>query len=277
MEVKMYSDARNYLQRLVLNGQRLDDAHFHLGYISAEENQNPAAIEHYLQVKAGNNFLPAQRNLTDLMGKADRYAEVHAHLQNIRFRNAYYNIPLLSMEANVLIEQEKFADAGTLLDSAVGAFPNNIQLLFQRSVLSQEMNNLDLMEQDLRRIILLDPTNPVAYNSLGYTLADRTDRYQDAYALIQRAIELAPDDPAIIDSLGWVQYRLGMHEEARKNLERAYELFPDPEVAAHLGEVLWVLGEKNAATRLWRSALQVQPDSEFILNAMERLNPGSSL
>lgn len=277
MEVKMFSDARSYLQRLVLNGQKLDDAHFHLGYINAEESKIDAAIEQYLLVKAGNNFLQAQRNLTDLMVKTDRYAEVHTHLQNIRFRNVDYNIPLLSMEANVLIEQKKYDDASLLLNNSVGAFPNNIQLLFQRSVLSQELNNLPLMEQDLRRIIMLDPTNPVAYNSLGYTLADRTERYQEAYELIQSAIELSPDDPAIIDSLGWVQYRLGLYTEAKKNLERAYELFPDPEVAAHLGEVLWVLGDKNSATRLWRAALQVQPDSPFILNAMERLNPGSSL
>jgi tetratricopeptide (TPR) repeat protein len=132
------------------------------------------------------------------------------------------------------------------------------------------------MERDLRQIMLLDPDSPMAYNSLGYYLADRTDRYQDAYELILRAVELAPNDPAIIDSLGWVQYRLGMFEQALENLERAYELFPDPEVAAHLGEVLWVMGRKSAASRIWNEALETTPDSEFILNAMERLNPGAA-
>jgi Flp pilus assembly protein TadD len=181
------------------------------------------------------------------------------------------------MEANVLIDEGRNEEASILLDTSLEAFPENIQLLFLRSVLSQNRNDLALMEQDLRLIIRLDPSSPIAYNSLGYTLADRTDRYQEAYELIKQAIELAPNDPAIIDSLGWVQYRLGMYEDARRNLERAYELYPDHEVAAHLGEVLWVMGQRSEAQRIWRNALEVEPDSVHIHNAMERLNPGASI
>jgi len=200
-----------------------------------------------------------------------------SRLQNIRFRNPDYNIALLSMEANVLMDEGYLDAAGIVLNNAVGAFPSNIQLLFLRSVYSQEINDLDLMEVDLRKIIQLNPNNPVAYNSLGYTLADRTDRYQEAYALILRAFELAPNDPAIIDSLGWVQYRLGMYEEARDNLDKAYELFPDHEVAAHLGEVLWVMGEKSQARSVWRKALESQPDSEHIRSTMERLTSAPAI
>src|SRR5690554_6726141 len=137
------------------------------------------------------------------------------------------------MEASVLLDGQHYREAGTLLDGAVGAFPNDVQLLYLRSVLSTETNDLITMERDLRRIIELNPDNPVAYNTLGYILADRTTRYEEAYELIQKAIALAPDDPAIIDSLGWVQYRLGMYEEARRNLDRAFALYPDHEVAAH--------------------------------------------
>jgi tetratricopeptide (TPR) repeat protein len=277
MEVNMFAEARSYLQRLVVNGRRLDDAHYYLGFINGQENDPATAIQHYLLVKGGNNFLQAQRNLTELMIRDGRYEEVKAHLQNIRFRNADFNIPLLSMEANVLMDEGLHDEAALVLNNSIGAFPNNIQLLFLRSVLSQEQNDLVLMEQDLRKIIQLNPTSPVAYNSLGYTLADRTDRFQEAYDLIKRAAELAPNDPAIIDSLGWVQYRLGQYDEARQNLDRAYELYPDHEVAAHLGEVLWVMGERTAATRIWRDALEMQPDSEFILEAMERLDAGASI
>lgn len=277
MEVNMFDEARGYLQRLVVNNRRLDDAHYYLGFIEGQENKPELAIQHYLRVKAGNNFLQAQRNLTELMIRAGRYEEVKSHLENIRFRNADYNIPLLSMEANVLMDEGMNAQAAQVLDNSIGAFPNNIQLLFLRSVLSQNQNDLELMEQDLRKIIQLNPTSPVAYNSLGYTLADRTDRYQEAYDLIRRASELAPNDPAIIDSLGWVQYRLGMFEDARRNLDRAYELYPDHEVAAHLGEVLWVMGQRAEAGKVWRDALEVQPDSEFILNTIERLNAGAAL
>lgn len=275
MEVNQLVQARRYLERLVTNGKRLDDAHYYLGYISSHESDNDAAIEHYLRVSGGTNFLQAQRNLTELMIEAGRYDEVKAHLQNVRFRNADYNIPLLTMEANLLMNADRDDDAVALLNSSIDAFPNDIQLLFLRSVLSTERNDLVLMEKDLRKIIELDPTSPMAYNSLGYTLADRTDRVEEAYELIQRAVELSPDDPAVIDSLGWVQYRLGMLDEARENLTRAYELSPDHEVAAHLGEVLWVLGERNEATRVWRNALQVEPNSAHIRSAVQRLNAGT--
>ncbi|MDR0779377.1 MAG: tetratricopeptide repeat protein [Pseudomonadales bacterium] len=271
LDEKLYNEAKDYLQRLVQNRQRLDDAHYYLGFIANEANHPDEAIEHYQQVRRGANFMAAQRSLTELMVSAGRYAEITAYLQNLRLRNNELNLPLLTMEANVLLDQQQYTDAATLLDGAVGAFPNDIQLLFLRSVLNQERNDLPLMEQDLRRIIQLNPSNPVAYNSLGYILADRTMRYEEAYELIQKAIELAPDDPAIIDSLGWVQYRLGHLDQARSNLDRAYQLFPDPEVAAHLGEVMWMQGDKNAASRLWRKVLSSEPDSPQILETAQRL------
>lgn len=276
MEINLLSDARQYFQRLVNNAQRLDDSHYYLGFISTQENLDEEAIEHFFNVNGGGNFLQAQRSLTELMIRAGRYAEVKSRLQNIRFRNPDYNIALLSMEANVLMDEGYMEDAGRILNNAVGAFPNNIQLLFLRSVYSQELNDIELMEEDLRKIIQLNPNNPVAYNSLGYYLANSTQRYEEAYELIKRAIELAPDDPAIIDSLGWVQYRLGLYDEARENLGRAYELFPDHEVAAHLGEVLWVMGERSQARSIWRQALENQPDSEYIRSTMERLTSVSS-
>lgn len=277
MEINMLNEAKQYFQRLVENAQRLDDAHYYLGYINVQENNPTEAIGHFFNVNSGGNFLQAQRNLAELMIRSGRYPEVKARFQNIRFRNPDYNIPLLTLEANVLLDEGLYSEASTVLNNAVGAFPNNIQLLFLRSVYAQEVNDLLLMEVDLRKIIQLNPTSPVAYNSLGYTLADRTDRFDEAYQLILRAVELAPNDPAIIDSLGWVQYRLGLYEEARENLDRAYELFPDHEVAAHLGEVLWAMGDKSAARKVWRKALESQPDSEHIRSTMERLTSDSSI
>ena len=277
MEINMLNEAKQYFQRLVENAQRLDDAHYYLGYINVQENNPTEAIGHFINVNSGGNFLRAQRSLAELMIRAGRYPEVKARFQNIRFRNPDYNIPLLTLEANVLLDKGLFNEASTVLNNAVGAFPNNIQLLFLRSVYAQEVNDLLLMEVDLRKIIQLNPTSPAAYNSLGYTLADRTNRFDEAYQLILRAVELAPNDPAIIDSLGWVQYRLGLYEEARENLDRAYELFPDHEVAAHLGEVLWVMGDKSAARKVWRRALESQPDSEHIRSTMERLTSDSSI
>jgi len=276
MEINMLSEARSYFQRLVDNAQRLDDAHYYLGFINAQENKPDEAINHFFNVNSGGNFLQAQRSLTELMIRAGRYKEVKSRLQNIRFRNPDYNIALLTMEANVLMDEGFMTEAGTVLNNAVGAFPNNLQLLFLRSIYNQETNDLEQMEDDLRRIIQLNPNNPVAYNTLGYFLADSTNRYDEAYNLITRAIELAPNDPAIIDSLGWVQYRLGRFDDARENLEKAYELFPDHEVAAHLGEVLWVMGDRSGARKIWREGLDSQPGSEYIRSTMERLTSDPS-
>jgi tetratricopeptide (TPR) repeat protein len=277
LEINMPDDAKSYLQRLMLTGQRLDDAHYYLGYIDAQQNHNELAIEHYQKVRSGPNFLQALRNLTQLMVHAGRLDEIHSYLQNIRFRSPDLNIPLLAQEANILIDEKRYEVARTLLDSSVSSYPNSVELLSVRSVLNQNTNNMALMEADLRKIILLQPQSAMAYNSLGYVLADRTDRVQEAYELIKHAYELSPNDPAIIDSMGWVQYKLGMFREARDNLDRAYKLFPDAEVAAHLGEVLWMLGEKSAATKLWRGALATQPDNQYIRSTMQRLDPSASL
>lgn len=271
MEIEQYETARTAFEKLIENDERIDDAHFYIAFIDAQNDNLSGAIEHYLKVSAGNNFLPAQRNVTELMVQQGRYTEASTRLRTIRFQNPNANLPLLTMEANILLDEGMQTEAEPFLNSAIGAFPDNVQLLFLRSVLSQELDNLVLMEQDLRKVIQLNPNSPIAYNSLGYTLADRTDRYEEAYELIKQALELAPDDPAIIDSLGWVQYHLGLYEEAKVSLEKAFELFPDHEVAAHLGEVLWVLGNTRAANKVWQEALETQPDSEHILNAMERL------
>ncbi|MGY8789145.1 MAG: tetratricopeptide repeat protein, partial [Pseudomonadales bacterium] len=136
MEINMLSDARQYFELLVENGQKLDDSHYYLGFISSQENKSEEAIEHFINVNGGGNFLQAQRSLTELMIKADRYPEIKSRLQNIRFRNPDYNIALLSMEANVLLDEGFLDESGLALNNAVGAFPDNIQLLFLRSVYS---------------------------------------------------------------------------------------------------------------------------------------------
>ena len=126
-------------------------------------------------------------------------------------------------------------------------------------------------EADLRQIIRMKPEESQALNHLGYMLADQTTRYKEALELIERAISISPDDPAIIDSLAWAQYKLGRYEEALVNLRRAFAAFPDHEVASHLGEVLWMLDRKEEAIQVWEEALEATPDSELIKEAMERL------
>ena len=133
-------------------------------------------------------------------------------------------------------------------------------------------NRLDILERDLRAIISEEPDHAEALNALGFTLADRTDRYDEALVLLERALELKPDDYYIIDSMGWVLYRVGRLEEAIQYLRRAFSISEDPEVAAHLGEVLWVMGRKEAAREIWDTALQTTPDDEMLLEVIKRFS-----
>lgn len=276
IEANQLDAAKSYLERLLLNGQRGNDVHYYLALINQEEGNTGEAIEHYLQVDGGNNYLVGLRNYLELMIDEARYLEASERLRGIRLRRPELNSTLLIIEGNLLYEKEAYGDAMSFLNRAISNYAGDTQLLQLRSLVAQETNDIALMEADLREIMRLDPENPSAFNTLGYYLADRTERYEEAYQLILQAIELSPNDPAIIDSLGWVQYKLGMYEQARINLELAFELYPDHEVAAHLGEVLWVMGNRDAAREIWQDALDVQPDSEFILNTMERLRIQSS-
>ena len=147
------------------------------------------------------------------------------------------------------------------------------ELLYTRAMLAEKMDALDILERDLRAIIEEEPENAQALNALGYTLADRTERYQEAHDLIRRALELSPADFYILDSMGWVLYRLGRFEEAISYLRQARELRDDPEVAAHLAEVLWVTGDRDGARDVWESALRTTPGDAILLDVIERLAP----
>ena len=158
-----------------------------------------------------------------------------------------------------------------VLDEALAAQPENMPLQYARAMLSEKLDNISAMERDLRSILENDPDNATALNALGYTLADRTERYDEALQLISRALELRPDEPAILDSMGWILFRTGHYEESLEYLNRAYSGFPDPEIAAHLGEVLWVSGEADEARAVWFEALDRDPNHSLLLETLDRL------
>ena len=139
-------------------------------------------------------------------------------------------------------------------------------------MLAEKLDDLERLERHLRKVLSLEPDNAAALNALGYTLVDRTGRIKEGVALITKAYKLEPDDPSIIDSMGWAEFRMGRYPQALVFLEKAYSLFPDAEIAAHLGEVLWVKGDRKRAEMIWDQALEQQPDSEIIKDTIERLN-----
>ena len=148
--------------------------------------------------------------------------------------------------------------------------PDNVDLLYDTALAAEKLDKLDVTETNLRKLIKLKPDHAQAYNALGYTLADRTDRLKEAKEYIEKALKLSPDDPFILDSMGWVQFRMGNHKDGLDYLQRAYTQRPDPEIAAHLGEVLWVKGRPADAEKVWRSSAQEHPENELLQGTMKR-------
>ena len=176
------------------------------------------------------------------------------------------------LEAQLLADRGMETEVFAFLDRVIALRPDNVDLLYYRAMTGERFDDLGVLERDLRRIIQLDPENADALNALGYTLTDRTDRHEEALLLIERALAIKPNEAAYIDSMGWVQYRLSNYAAAIEHLRRALELMQNDEVAAHLGEVLWVSGDKQEARQVWQEALEIKPDSEILKEVMDRLD-----
>ncbi|MBV7582131.1 tetratricopeptide repeat protein [Pseudomonas sp. PDM33] len=277
LEAQAWDEAKVYLQELVERDSHVDSAHFNLGRLAEEQKDPETALKEYALVGPGNDFLPAQLRSTEILLDQKRYDDASRRLAETRDRQPDYAIQLYLIEAEGLSNRDQVDRAWSIIQQGLKQFPDDLNLLYTRSMLAEKRNDLAQMEQDLRLIIQREPDNAMALNALGYTLADRTTRYSEARDLIQKAHSLNPDDPAILDSLGWVNYRLGNLSEAETYLRKALERFPDHEVAAHLGEVLWAQGKQSEARKVWATALQSQPDSAVLRDTMLRLTGSGTL
>jgi tetratricopeptide (TPR) repeat protein len=228
-------------------------------------------------VGAGTDYLPAQLRQADILIASGRAAEAARRLADARSSQPDYAIQLYLIEAETLANNERPEQARQVLDKALVQNPDDLNLLYTRAMLAEKRNDLAQMEKDLRAIIQREPDNAMALNALGYTLTDRTTRYAEARGLIEKAHRINPDDPAVLDSMGWVNYRLGNLDDAEKYLRQALERFPDHEVAAHLGEVLWANGKQREAKKVWAKALQDQPDSPILRSTLLRLTGSETL
>lgn len=263
--------ARKYFEKMVRWDQRPGEAHYYLGGIAERQSNKVEALKAYQQVGTGYEFLPAQARIASILVGDGRWEEARKHLARMRASMPEHQQQLIMIEAQLLADRGLEQEALSFLDEVIALDPTNVDLLYFRAMTGQRFDRLDVLEQDLRRVLSVDPDNADAMNALGYTLADLTDRHEEALELIQRALTLRPDEPAFIDSMGWVLYRLGDYENAVTYLRRALSLFKNDEVAAHLGEVLWVMGSEDEATLIWQEALELAPDSEILKSVMQRL------
>mgnify|MGYP002717411160 FL=1 len=277
LEAEAWEEAIVYLEELIERRSHVDAAHYNLGRAYEALDDNDSALQAYALVGPSNDYLPAQQRQAELLLSQQRSAEASALLAQAREAQPDYAIQLYLIEAEGLSNHGQIEPAWKVITEGLEQFPNDLNLLYTRAMLAEKRDDLAQLETDLRYIIEREPEHAMALNALGYTLADRTTRYQEAFELITKAHQLDPDDPAILDSLGWVNYRLGNLPEAERLLRQALEKFPDHEMAAHLGEVLWAQGKQREARRVWRDALEATPDSPILRDTLLRLTGSETL
>ena len=261
--------AQRYFERLSRGGRQTDSAHYYLGRISEERQDYAAAADWYQGVHRGENYFDARVRLALLQAKLGDLEKARRGLHLIHTVNRRQQVILAQAEAELLVEEKQHAEALQVYNEALRD-QYDADLLYARAMVAEKLNRLDIVEADLRRILKREPNHASALNALGYTLADRTTRYDEAYKLIKQALELRPNDFYILDSMGWILYRLGRLDESIAYLRRALALRHDPEIAAHLGEALWVKGEREEALGVWETALKIAPDDAILLDVINR-------
>ncbi len=263
-------NARRYYSRLAASGRHFDEAYFYLGQITLDQGDGETAAQIFQMVPEGDYFLASQFGIRDalvLAGKPDAAME---YLQQVAETHPEHQAQMLIAQAELLGQQNRSAEAIALYQQALEMDPGNIQLRYGMAMALEQSGQVDQAIEMLRWIVKQDPKDATALNALGYTLADHNRDMVEAYRYISEAYKQEPLNPAIVDSMGWVEYRRGNLELALDYLRQAYDLFPDAEIAAHMGEVLWMLGRRDEARDVWEQALAKYPENPALLGVMEQ-------
>jgi tetratricopeptide (TPR) repeat protein len=271
-QLKDYQTAEQNMKRLLGMGWRDPNAvRFQLGQIAEDQKQWPEALRWYGEIDAGEHLMPARMRSAHALGKQGKIDEARAFLRKVASDHPEQHVQLVVAEAQVLREANRHREAYDVLADALRKEPEQPELLYDSALTAEKLERFEVLEANLRKLIQVRPDHAHAYNALGYSFAERNLRLPEARKLIEKALELAPEDFFIIDSMGWVQYREGDLKGAAATLRRAYNGRPDAEIGAHLGEVLWMLGEREEARRVWDEALKSGPDNETLQKTLQRL------
>lgn len=266
--------AESQLQRVLqMNYKDPDAIRFHLGQVAEERKRLDAAAQWYLSVQGGEQYVVAHARYAFLLAKQNRIAQAREHLQKLPVLADGQRIQIVQSEAQLMREMRAYEDSYVILQTALDKEPDHPELLYDVALAAEKANRLEVVETSLKRLIAIRPDHAQAYNALGYTLADRTERFAEAREYIVKALQLAPDDPFILDSMGWVEYRMGRLAAGLDFLQRAFRQRQDPEIAAHLGEVLWAKGQKQEAERVWRDSLRDNPENEELQKTIRKFLP----
>ncbi|MCI0654715.1 MAG: tetratricopeptide repeat protein [Methylococcaceae bacterium] len=247
-----------------------DQSYLFLGRIEKNKGNYKDSLAWFDRVSNGPIANEAGLNAVLVLGKLGRFQEAETRIEELhrRFPDQAVRIDLVRVE--LLTKRKEYDRALAVLNSALKKHPGQSELLYSRALVAERLDRLDILEADLGMLLRKNPEDVNALNALGYTLVDKTSRFQEAQKYLDQAIKLKPDDPVIIDSYGWLQFKLGNHQKALEYLRRAFSENPDPEIAAHLGEVLWVSGQISEAKDVWHKALVADPQSDYMLNIKNR-------
>lgn len=272
LEIKRVRQAEEYLERVIELDQHLDEAYYYLARISDSGRDYQKAIDRYQSVQGGDNFFSAQirsAELHGLVGEVEKGRELISNLKTYTDEPAI-QIELITSESRLLNSDDQHEESLLVLTDGLDRYPDDASLLYARALVAERLDKREMFEADLQKVITAQPDNGYALNALGYFLVDRNERLDEAEKYLTRAIELQPSDPAIIDSVGWLYYRQKRYDEAIEMLRKAYDILPDAEIAAHLGEVLWVTGDEASATQVWEEALKTSPDDDVLNRVMKK-------
>ena len=263
--------AEQEMQQALKNGKK-DQAtvQYYLGQLSEAKKDNLAAIRHYDKVRSGQYAYAAQLREAYLLASTGKLREARDLLHHVRTADRQERVQLVLLEAQLLRDAKQYREAYRILQGGLRKYPADSDLLYETAMMADKLHKPALMEKLLRKLISLDPNNANAYNALGYSFLDRNVRIAEGMRMVEKAYALAPNDAAIMDSMGWGHYRQGQLDKSLDFLHRAYKADPDPEIAAHLGEVLWVRGDKDQAREVWSDALKQHPNNAALHAVMKK-------
>lgn len=258
-----WEKARNFESELLI----------YSGKLAVKKKQYTEALAWFDKVKTGDLAFEAALAGISVLIEEQKFTEAEARLDKLLAseQDPKQREQLIVVQAELQSLQKNYQQAVDILTQALKANPDSRDLLYTRALTAEKMENLELMEADLQKILTRDPDDATALNALGYSLVEHSNRYQDAEKYLQKAIKLQPDEAMIIDSYGWLQFKKGNFEEAEKYLQKAYQKMPENEIAAHLAETLWALGKKQQAEALIKEALQKTPTDEILLEFQQRV------
>ncbi|HSQ04857.1 MAG TPA: tetratricopeptide repeat protein, partial [Burkholderiales bacterium] len=269
-----YDMAENLFKRVLASSYKDPDAaRLYLGQLYEERKRYDEALEAYASVGRSEHYINAQARYAGVLAKTGKLDDARKHLRAVSVQNNQERVQLTEAEAQLLRDANQYQEAYDLLGEALTQLPNYPDLLYDHAMAAEKVQRLDVLEADLRKLIEIRPDHAHAYNALGYTLADRNERLPEARNLIEKALNLAPEDPFIMDSMGWVLFRMGQNKEALDFLQRAFMLRPDAEIAAHFGEVLWTDGQQEEARKVWSEGLKQNAKNELLRNTVKRYAP----